>query len=48
MSAELAFIFANVFDTLFDYDEKYDELAFKKDITAQTITVDINNRKEQL
>ena len=48
MSAELAFIFANVFDTLFDYDEKYDELAFKKDITAQTITVDINNRTKGL
>ena len=44
MSAELAFIFANVFDTLFDYDEKYDELDFKKEITAQIITDDINNR----
>lgn len=48
MSAELAFIFANVFDTLFDYDEKYDELAFKKEISAQTITDDINSRSKGL
>ena len=48
MSAELAFIFANVFDTLFDYDEKYDELTFKKEITAQTVTDDINDRSKGL
>lgn len=48
MSAELAFIFANVFDTLFDYDEKYDELDFKKEIKAQTIMDDINDRSKGL
>lgn len=48
MSAELAFIFANVFDTIFDYDEKYDELEFKKEITAQIITDDINGRSKGL
>ena len=48
MSAELAFIFANVFDTLFDYDEKYDELTFKNEITTQTITDDINSRSKGL
>jgi hypothetical protein len=48
MSAELAFIFANVFDTLFDYDEKYDELAFKKEINAQNVTDDINSRSKGL
>lgn len=48
MSAELAFIFSNVFDTLFDYDEKYNELRFKDGITTQTITDDINNRSKGL
>ena len=48
MSAELAFIFSNVFDTLFDYDEKYDELDFKKDITAQIITDCINGKSKGL
>ena len=46
MSAELAFIFANVFDTLFDYDEKYDELEFKNEITAQTITNAVNGKSK--
>ena len=48
MSAELAFIFANVFDGLFDYDEKYNELTFKKDITAQIVLNYINEKPKGL
>ena len=46
--SELAFIFANVFDELFTYDEKYDELDFKKEITAQIVTDNINDRSKGL
>lgn len=48
MSAELAFIFSNVFDGLFVYDEKYNELKFKPDITARDITENINRRSKGL
>ncbi len=38
MSSELAFIFANIFDDLFVYDEKYNELKFIADVSSETVT----------
>ena len=38
MSSELALIFANIFDDLFVYDEKYNELKFIADISSETVT----------
>lgn len=46
MQSELAFIFANVYDELFTYDAKYDELKFKDSVNATTIT-DVITRKSK-
>ena len=46
MQSELAFIFANVYDELFTYDAKYNELKFKDTVDATTIT-DVITRKSK-
>lgn len=48
MSAELAFIFANVYDELFTYDAKYNELKFKDSVNAAFITEVITRKSKGL
>ena len=48
MHSYIAFIFANVYDELFIYDEKYDELKFKDDVNAFIITESIKQKSKGL
>ncbi len=48
MQSELAFIFANVYDELFTYDAKYNELKFKDTVDAMTITEVISRKSKGL
>lgn len=48
MHSNLAFIFANVYDELLVYDEKYDELKFKNGVNASRITDTIKQKSKGL
>lgn len=48
MQSELAFIFSNVYDELFTYDAKYNELKFKDTVNAAFITETITRKSKGL